>query len=134
MKFAVITKIPDDLSGGNYATDFLYIHPDVKEEIPGGGSISFVGSNIIVAPPIMDKLLDEMMIKFHTEKDGTTIDLTKEQLVACSVPVFKLGEILILNDHGRSIPDGRKPSKWFVEYEEFNDIEAAVRRAKEVNP
>lgn len=133
VKFAVITKIPDDMNG-NYATDFLYIHPETKEEESDDGSVSFVGSSIVVAPPIMDKLLDEMLIKFHTEKDGTTIDLTKEQLVACSVPVFKLGEILILNEYGRSIPDGRKPSKWFVEYEVFDNIEAAIKRAKEVCP
>lgn len=47
--------------------------------------------------------------------------------------VFTLGEILVLNEYGREISGhGRKPGKWFVEYEEFKNINDAIRCAKEV--
>lgn len=50
-----------------------------------------------------------------------------------SIPVFHVGEILILNEGGREISGlGRKPSKWDIEYEVFDMIEGAVQRALEV--
>jgi hypothetical protein len=133
-RFAVITKIPDDMDG-NYATGEIYICPKQRKETCNE-NFKVVGTGIVVSPPgkILDKLLDDM-IKWHIEeKDGMIIDLNKEQLVPCLMPVFKLGEILVLNEHGRAIPDGRKPGKWFVEYEVFDNIEAAIKRAQEVNP
>lgn len=49
-------------------------------------------------------------------------------------PVFHVGEILILDSsHGREVDyPGRKPSKWGVETEEFEDLDDAVRRGHEV--
>jgi hypothetical protein len=47
-------------------------------------------------------------------------------------PVWKLGEIVVLDDNDRTIPDGRKPSKWFITTEEFDNIEDAMRRSREV--
>jgi len=44
--------------------------------------------------------------------------------------VFSRGEIVICDPvYGREIGGGRKPSKWFVGYEVYNDIEKAIRRA-----
>jgi hypothetical protein len=63
---------------------------------------------------------------------SNTIDLTKEQYVFCSTPVFKLGEILVMDSNDRTIPDGRKPSKWGVSYETFDNIDDAIKRAREV--
>lgn len=48
------------------------------------------------------------------------------------VEVFSLGEILILDANGRDIGTTRKPSKWFIETEEFDTLDAAVERALEV--
>ena len=50
------------------------------------------------------------------------------------LPVFELGEILIIDDtYGREISGRqRKPSKWFVETETFTDIDKACKRACEV--
>ena len=46
--------------------------------------------------------------------------------------VFELGEILIL-DGGREVAGrGRKPGKWGAKYEEFDCLEVAVARAREV--
>jgi hypothetical protein len=48
-------------------------------------------------------------------------------------PVFTLGEVLIVDGDGREMAgQGRKPSKWDVSYEEFDDPEQAVARAIEV--
>jgi len=50
------------------------------------------------------------------------------------VPVFTLGEIVILNEpDGREI-DGkeRAPRKWSIEYEEFTSIRKAAKRARQV--
>ena len=50
------------------------------------------------------------------------------------VPVFHIGEILILNDDGREVcGHGRKPNTWDVTCENFHDIEDAIVRAKEVS-
>lgn len=47
------------------------------------------------------------------------------------VPVFQVGEILVLDGNDRD-QFGRKPFKWDVQLEEFDDPEAAFRRALEV--
>jgi len=49
------------------------------------------------------------------------------------VPVFTVGEILIVDDSGREVAGAlRKPSKWWVEYEEFDDLREAIKRAREL--
>lgn len=51
----------------------------------------------------------------------------------CKREVFQVGEVLILNDYGREIPyPGRKPSKWFVDYELYDDLDVALERARDV--
>lgn len=50
-------------------------------------------------------------------------------LILSRMPVFAVGEILILDDDGREIAGhGRKPSKWAVTCEEFDTIEEALTR------
>ena len=47
--------------------------------------------------------------------------------------VFTLGEILVLDDSGREVSGhGRKPIKWYVETETFEDIEDAIQKSIEV--
>jgi|WetSurMetagenome_2_1015567.scaffolds.fasta_scaffold887823_2 hypothetical protein len=116
-EFAVITKI----GNGNYACGEILIDPDANKCI--------AGSNIIVNPPHFDEKLFAEAIMF---RDQTTIDLAKKQMLFCNTPVFTLGEILIIGSNDRTIPDGRKPSKWDVGCEYFSDIESAIKRAKEV--
>ena len=48
------------------------------------------------------------------------------------VPTFEIGEILICDEQGVSIPDQRKPWKWGVKYEIFDSIEKAVEKAVKV--
>jgi hypothetical protein len=47
---------------------------------------------------------------------------------------FEIGEILVIDkDYGREkFGDGRKPSKWAVETEEFDSFAEAVKRRNEV--
>jgi hypothetical protein len=53
------------------------------------------------------------------------------QSLMLRVPVFTLGEILVLDDDGREIAGaGRKPDKWDVRCETFDEIGPAVERAK----
>jgi hypothetical protein len=50
------------------------------------------------------------------------------------MPVFELGEVVIVNESGREVVGhGRKADKWDVGYEEFDDIEQAIARAIEVS-
>jgi hypothetical protein len=120
IRFAVITEIPNDYEG-NYATGEIVICPDASEHV--------AGANIVVNPPeFNESMFGDALVR----KGGDTIDLTKKQMVFCLVPVFSLGEILIINSNDRTIPDGRKPGKWDVECEYFDTIEDAVKRAKEV--
>jgi hypothetical protein len=119
--FAVITKVSDDLSG-NYACAEMLINPDANAHT--------AGANIIVNPP--SHLVEKYFGDAIRRKRNDPIDLTKKQLVFCNTPVFTVGEILIMNSNDRTIPDGRKPDKWDVEYETFTDIDSAAKRAKEV--
>ncbi len=48
-------------------------------------------------------------------------------------PVFILGEILLLDSFGREYAgQGRKPDKWEVKTETFDNIKDAIARAQEV--
>ena len=124
--FAVITKVSNRLRG-NRACGEIYIYP--------GADRHFAGSHIIVDPPTTIKGYENLMVQsmMAEREDVTTINLKRRQIITCSVPVFKLGEILILDSkYGRTIPDGRKPSKWDVTYECFRSLKRAISRAKEV--
>ena len=57
-----------------------------------------------------------------------------EAISDCYTEVFQAGELLICSkDTEREIPyPSRKPSKWNVEYEVFDDLELAIIRCKEV--
>lgn len=46
-------------------------------------------------------------------------------------PVFRVGEVLILDDDGRD-QFGRKPGKWDVVVEDFKSAEAAAARVREL--
>ncbi len=49
------------------------------------------------------------------------------------VPVFFVGEILILDEDGREPGyPGRKPSKWAVKIECYDQVEEAVKRVNQV--
>lgn len=49
------------------------------------------------------------------------------------VPVFVLGEVLLLGPDGRELTGrGRKPSKWSVEIRTFPTVEEAIIQAREV--
>ena len=117
--FAVITEVPED-NEGNYSCSEALINPNGEKHI--------VGSNIIVSP----NMTSELFTKAFENSDTKIIDLSVEQVIFCSIPVFSIGEILIMDSNDRTIPDGRKPSKWSVTYETFNDIEKAIKRAREV--
>ena len=50
------------------------------------------------------------------------------------VPVFCLGEILILNKFGREVNGyGRKPSKWFIGCEIYEKFEDALNRVLQID-
>lgn len=55
------------------------------------------------------------------------------ECLALRAPVFHVGEILIVNFDGREIGHlGRKASKWSVTYDEYERVEDAIERAKEL--
>jgi hypothetical protein len=60
----------------------------------------------------------------------------RHRLIEARLPVFCLGEIVILDRKGGREVAGRmrKPSKWFVEVEEFRSLKKAIARSHEVNP
>ena len=54
------------------------------------------------------------------------------KMVCVELPVFRLGELLVVNRSEREIcGGGRKPSKWGVDYEIFWTLRRALRRSKE---
>jgi hypothetical protein len=67
------------------------------------------------------------------EKLTPIIDVMGAAAIALRAPVFTLGEIMILDEDGRELVGaGRKPNKWFVTTEDFDSLEAALERAREV--
>lgn len=120
--FAVITEV--DEYYGNYACAQLLVNPEAPSNV--------AGANLLVNPP-EKQFSEDMYVKAIMYPPQNTIDLSQKQIVICNTPVFFKGELLVLDSiYGRSIPDGRKPSKWFVAYECFEKIEDAVKRAKTV--
>ena len=118
MKFGVITEI----GTGNYSYGEIIVNPDSEKCV--------VGSNLVVGGDFDEELFADALN--HRDSKSTIIDLTKRQMLFCNTPVFQLGEILIIGSNDRTIPDGRKPSKWDVECEYYDDIEEAIARAIEV--
>ena len=59
---------------------------------------------------------------------------TLKPLGECKVPVFEEGEIVICYaDTEREVCyPGRKPHKWDVEYDRFDNLNDAVKRAREI--
>ena len=121
-KFIVITKVPNALEEGNLADEMfflkgntLYLDVPEKEEELKQGSVLF--------PPVAPVEITYMDLASKTKKIAF-IDSIKG-------PVFVLGEILVVDESGREIGGkGRKPSKWWVEHETFNNVEDAVKRSQ----
>lgn len=93
--------------------------------------------------PSNHAILDpDLWIDGHFREDGHSACLTNPEIIepglrnlwiALRGPVFRVGEILILGPDGREPGHpGRKPSKWEVACEAFDDLNAAVARAQEV--
>lgn len=102
--FAVITKVPEF---------------DGTEE--GAGNLA---NDIIMS--YKGKMYGDIDIKKGFEKE-----MNPEFWI--NSKVFHLGEILILDEYGREIAGiQRKPSKWYVEYKEFDNLEDAVKLTKRI--
>lgn len=98
---------------------------------------------ITAVPPLKDAgnlatCLGQVVIQTEQPSEanayaGRYEDVGYPAALALHVPVFHAGEVLIIDDNGREIPyPGRKPGKWSVTCEEFDDIERAVARAQQV--
>lgn len=58
---------------------------------------------------------------------GLSPELAFHVMVNGRVPVFILGEVLLLDENGREMfGKGRKPSKWDVDCQEFDSIDQAL--------
>jgi hypothetical protein len=57
-------------------------------------------------------------------------------MISHKVPVVEIGEIIILNDdgdsYGRDYLGNFKPSKWFIEWKEFDDLEEAITYSRSI--
>ena len=54
--------------------------------------------------------------------------------IALRSSVFALGEIIPVDSDGREFGGiGRKPAKWFVGVDYFDDLEDAISRSRDVN-
>jgi hypothetical protein len=99
--FAVITKVPKVREGNEYDQILVEGYDKDNEEVI-----------------------------YHLPKEGVEYRMVDTKFINAKLPVFQLGEILILDKTGREAAGmGRKPSKWSVEVEEFNDLQEAIDRA-----
>lgn len=101
--YAVVTKA--EVGRGNLALAMpLFLDPQAK-----GGSYSD-------DPIPLREALGNPMIEMYIQTQ-----------------VFHVGEVLILGPDGREYGyPGRKPSKWSIEIEKFETLDAAITRAHEV--
>lgn len=105
MKLAVITRVADPAKGeyGNFAwADDVYVE--------NGRASEATGWLAPVAPAV--NRLGIAALELRT-------------------PVFRVGELLVLNANDRD-QFGRKPDKWDVDLEEFDDPQEAMRKALEL--
>lgn len=111
LKFVVITKVPDILDPrfGNATDEFVYkvTDRDSDEKVSVAGHSSFLN------------------VWTETDHNGATLFVKVKQ--------FHVGDILVCEDHGGfyiEVGRGRKPYKWLVEYEVFDDIIEALEKAR----
>lgn len=101
--FGVVTSVPEAGSQGNLASFSFDLY-----QAPSDGSFGGVLTSLATSDPSQYVAL---MLTYMT-------------------PVFHLGEIIVLDDSGREVGyPGRKPSKWFITCEEFDNVEDAVARS-----
>lgn len=107
IQYEVITKLPED-PDGNYYDDFLS---------PQRFRIGFNKDGDI----------------YETLLAPIPPDANPLEAVRVRLPVFDLGEILLVGRTGRELfGRGRKPSKWYVESERYWLRRNAVARARQV--
>jgi hypothetical protein len=112
--FGVITWIPKNVEDGNKYDDLLVRDRKTEEDV-----MTMANACGYKAYRHYD---DE-------ENDG----ISREDVVHVCLPVFSLGEILILDSCGREVAGrGRKPWKWSVEYAVFDDLDKAIECAQKV--
>ena len=112
--FGVITKVPKNVEDGNKYDDLL-VRDRKKEE-----------DNMSIA-----NACGYRAYRFYDDEENDGI--SREDIIDVTLPVFFLGEILILDNCGREIAGrGRKPSKWSVTCEEFNDMDEAIECAQKI--
>ena len=100
--FYVITKTPDLFEEGNLYDEFGY-----------GVGNDYENSYIVVGCP-------SSYCEYNPDYE-------------IKIQAFEEGEIIICDDSGREVCyPGRKPSKWDVEYEIFDNLDNAVERAREL--
>ena len=105
MNFGVITRVPDHRKGER-------------------GNLASAMGEVFLAP---NGGYDDDVVPLHDALGAPMLALSM------LVPNFRLSEILVLDGSGREVAGaGRKPDKWDVDCEEFDTIEAAVARAREV--
>jgi len=117
IKYAVITEasLKPDKEEGNWEDTLAVINPEEQTLY------------VDAEPPNDDTTLFLEPFTVTTKGKTYTIDKVK-------IPVFMKGEILIVDAKTEREITGRhrKPSKWFVEYEIYDNLEDAIKRALEV--
>lgn len=94
---------------------------------------TYPGNHAVCGELLEDAWLDGQFLTGGQSKQLTSDPSMANLILAIRTPVFKVGEILIMGLDGREVTgDGRKPSKWDVTCEEFDNVEAAITRAREV--
>lgn len=109
MRFQVITKVPDPADGdaGNMALGLGCYMETEQASSENGWKATLVSIPELLGNPMAVLMLRQ--------------------------PVFSLGEVVIVDEGGRELVCGqRKADKWDVQYETFDSIDEAVRRAQEV--
>lgn len=125
--YCVITKVPNSWDGndGNLASASFAHHDDKR----------FPDSDLYMVSHTYggsDETKEEHLPRAVTWQEMDKV--LPNDRYGFYIPVFTLGEICILDEpNGREVSGKqRAPRKWFVEVEEFDNIEDAVKRAQEV--
>ena len=112
--FGVITKVPKHIEDGNKYDDLLVRDRKTEED-----------------EMTMANACGYKAYRFYDDEENDGI--SREDVVHVCLPVFSLGEILILDVTGREVAGrNRKPSKWFVTCEEFDNLDDAVDCAQKL--
>ena len=123
LRFVVITGVPSPPHDGNL-WDGMLMTDGKRVFVDAGDDFCKLALRVILQEPDGH---DGWNTLFDSQTDKTPFPHVQ-------LPVFTVGELVVVDANGREVNGhGRKPRRWFVDFEVYDDFETAIARAVQVS-